>query len=482
MNVKNSYNNESSWQFDRVQLARMLADFRRLYGVSRATVQTELVKFMEKYRTERAWDRFLKLAHPQFGGSLTKLESPARDKEPVVLPDIEPLVQAYNAQPLMFISLLSEPKLDKYLAYNLSRDFMRVGKKAGAQYGVGARYWIPKTTLRVVDNISIVYHELDPKKKSGPTHSVRHKHPGDELIYIEEGSVEIWLENMGLRVKLDEGDFIQFDAEQLHSAWNYSNVAARMFIVRFVQPHSGTRLNFFKELKASKHSDRFKKRIIEETRSSVWSKIERQQAGKAKEIYDRYGLGRFLELVSSESFRGTERVKLTFDELYNRSKAAGYDCSRSKLARLQYGETQIKKKEIPILAKIYDIESILLYDFLFPAFKYAIAVRKEDMRIVPEQSKIMEDVVYKVPCRRLAHSDVTIAVVELKPRASTVMNRHPGCELLRVAKGEVAVELDNKSHPPINEGEYAYYCSRFDHRVYNTGEVPAEVLFIRFLD
>jgi len=90
-------------------------------------------------------------------------------------------------------------------------------------------------------------------------------------------------------------------------------------------------------------------------------------------------------------------------------------------------------------------------------------------------------VTYMVPCRCLAFSGVTIALVILEQDAATPENRHPAYEFLQPLEGEVQVEFDRVVRGPIREGEYCVFDSSKMHRVRNSGCTQAKVLAIRFL-
>ncbi len=174
---------------------------------------------------------------------------------------------------------------------------------------------------------------------------------------------------------------------------------------------------------------------------------------------------------------------MTFDDLVRISKSKGLSYSRSRFVRLHHGEIQVKKEELPALADIYGVTPALFYNFLFPAFRYAIAVHDEkDMSVLPTEFVTREEVVYSVPRRRLAHSDTTVAVMRLDPGASTMESRHPGYEILKPLEGQVAVEFGSTKNPEIKAGAYAIFYSGIDHRVCNRGQTPARVLVLRLME
>lgn len=94
----------------------------------------------------------------------------------------------------------------------------------------------------VVDRLSELLRNIDDEAAQSIPHSNLHVHPGDELIYVIEGTVFVELENTGIWTPLLEGDYIHFNAEIPHSVWNTSADKAVAIIVRFFQlERHGTR-------------------------------------------------------------------------------------------------------------------------------------------------------------------------------------------------------------------------------------------------
>ncbi|MGB8226883.1 MAG: cupin domain-containing protein, partial [Sedimentisphaerales bacterium] len=212
------------------------------------------------------------------------------------------------------------------------------------------------------------------------------------------------------------------------------------------------------------------------------------------EIHDRAGLARFLNLLCSKPFA---KKKLTFDELLERAKKnedellkkgiknEKFKLNRSKLVRLHYGIASISEIELLKLAEIYHIEPTLFYNYLSPAFMYAIAVDTEkEMKSLPStfNENKKSEVTYTIPYRRLAFSDIAIALVTMEPGSISLDNKHPGYELLKPLEGQIVINIDNHPHPPIKQGEFAFFRSHISHTVSNKGEKLAKVLVIRFLE
>lgn len=196
--------------------------------------------------------------------------------------------------------------------------------------------------------------------------------------------------------------------------------------------------------------------------------------GLAEEVSDRVGFGRFLQLLCSEHVRGKTSGELSLSDLARRAKN---EFSRSYIDRIHHGEAPVHRDQLPKLAKIYEIEPMVLYNFLLPSFPYAIIHSEEDMVEVHEKS-LPEGVTYRLPRCRLASSDMTIAILTIKN--PTRPNHHPGLELIKTLEGKVSIELGG-IQAEIRRGQYAHFYSHMNHRVENVGREPAKILSIRFI-
>jgi quercetin dioxygenase-like cupin family protein len=287
-----------------------------------------------------------------------------------------------------------------------------------------------------------------------------------------------------LRVKLEEGEFAHFDAGQTHSAHNVSDGQATVFLIRFLQHKMGSRTHLLSQLLVSRPSPRIVNRLVREMKVSAWTEKTRQEKGPPEKVLDTYGLAHFLQLLCSDSF-ALEGRGPTLDDVVNRceAKQRKFTYSRAKFARLHAGEAQVKRDQLPELADIYGVSPVLFYDFLFPAFRYAVVVGEDNMKEIGPAFGMLEDgVTYRVPCRHLAYSDMTIALVELASESRPPENRHPGHELLKVLEGEVTVAFQGAAKGIVKQGEYAVFKSHIKHQVYNHTGKPARMLSFRFLE
>jgi hypothetical protein len=200
-------------------------------------------------------------------------------------------------------------------------------------------------------------------------------------------------------------------------------------------------------------------------------------------VRDRFGLARLLRLVYSERFQGP-RNEISLPDLERRAQNQGLRFRRGHFDRLHHGEATLEREELRDLAKVYEVEPMLLFDFLFPALRNAVVVRRpEDWRLLPAEFLGCPGVNYYSPCRRLSDSDISIAMVEFTRAAGTPVNRHPGHELLLPLEGHLEVRFgDTRTGISAGEHLFAHYHSRGEHQVANVGEDPARALVIRFYE
>ena len=392
------------------------------------------------------------------------------------------LSHAYGVHRLLVDPLLSAPADDVCLVERLENFFV-VGEKGERSYGSQAIYRTPDRSLAGATSVSIVHLRLE---RGG--YSDTHWHPGDELLLVLRGSVDVLLLDCGLRARLNVEDYLHFYAEHEHCALNASNEPAEMFIVRFQRSKRRAELVDGLRLRKPKPS------VAAAARRGFLSVIAPQPPWAPGEppsdrVVDRAGLGRFLQLVCESRFRAEAR--LTLEELA--ARGAPFGISRARFDRIHHGLSPVSQDDLLILAEIYELEPMLLYDFLCPALRTAIAVRsrpdphvealaRSDMRRLPERFLRTSDPVYRIPCRRLADTDVAIASLFLPPGTQSPVNRHPGHELILPLKGEVRLRFGGggvDAAVAANRGEFAHFSSFRNHWVENPFTEDAEVFVLR---
>jgi quercetin dioxygenase-like cupin family protein len=461
-------------QQDRVgarELGRLLRAFRERQKKSREAVEAELPDEVKQ----------------RFGG-VAEIEDASDGTLRMSNGDLEAIADTWGIPKLMLDPLLSE-RVDEVCLVEALKESEPVGRAGMAKYGTRAHYRIPKRKLRDTEEVAIVHLELEPEDKVEPGgHSDSHTHCGDELLFVlGEGTVEVRLEDSGLWTRLGPGGYVHFYAEQRHSAWNIGPKPVRLFIIRFYQLESpGTRFAYLEALKATNPNRNLISRVVEETKAALAPFDMRDGQTDSAEIRDRFGLARLLKRVCGPEFRGKGN-DLSRQDLADRAAAQQLSYKRSWFDRLHHGQAEVPVADVPVLAKkIYEIEPMLLYDFVFPVQRNAVAVRwPDDFRPVPESFLGAAGVSYQVPCRRLAHSDIAIARLQLEPGASTPADRHrhPGQELLVPLQGVCEVRFGNVRAPlDAREHRYAHYLSHREHQVVNVGTEPAEHLVLRFYE
>jgi quercetin dioxygenase-like cupin family protein len=391
------------------------------------------------------------------------------------------LSHAYGVHRLLIDPVLSEPA-DGVCLVGSFEDFFVVGEKGDREYGSGAIYRTPDRCLAGISSVSLVQLRLEPGG-----YSDTHLHTGDELLLVLHGSVDLLLLDCGLRARLNPGDFIHFYAEHEHCALNAGTDPAEMFIVR--SQRSKRRAEFIDGLRIRRPRPWIAATARREFLSVIapppqWG----HGPSPSDRVRDRAGLGRFLQLVCESRLRPERRLPLK--ELARRG--APFGISRAKFDRIHHGLSPVSQDELLTLAKIYEVAPVLLYHFLCPTIRGAIAVRsrpdpnvgvpgQSDMRPIPGRFLPSSDSVYRIPCRRLADTDVAIASLVLPFGMQTPMNRHPGHEVIVPLVGEVIVRFKGGLDTPLSadRGEFAHFRSSNPHWIANPFAAGAEVFVLR---
>jgi len=371
-----------------------------------------------------------------------------------------------------------------------------VGDLGEKRYGHNAQYRTPSCCLSGADSVAIVRLRLEPKG-----HSDTHSHPGDELMLVLKGSVDVLLLNSGLRARLNPGDFIHFHSEDEHCALNASDqVPAELLIVRLRR--SQRRSDLIAALNV-RYPNRGKRQgNLRPAILAAWqdfhaavdpSLLTQQRQQEPTQVWDRVGLGFFLQLLADDRFR-REHGRLTLIELAQRGR--DHQISRARFDRIHHGRSPVMVSELRVLAEIYEVAPMLLFDFVMPLVRPAIAVRcrtdtqelltplqNDDLRRVPSEFVETQTSEYRIPSRRLADTNVAIAWLKLPPGASSPENRHPGHELLvpftgdiRLAAGSLAADIS------ADRNELVHFDSSRSHSVTNAGPTDAEVFVLRIYE
>jgi quercetin dioxygenase-like cupin family protein len=428
---------------------------------------------------------------------------------------------AYSVPRLMVDSLLSRQVTSPFLRQGFQDGYKLKGSSEENDYGKHTVYTVPQEKLDGTDPVFVLL-ELK-KENSEPGYSRTHEHPGDELMLVLEGAIEVRLKNRTPEI-LQAGDYIHFYAEQSHAAFLAPGAnQARVFIIRFYQLEGGgSRRRFQVNLK----------KLVDELSKKKWSlaKIRRsfeevearlrelthepsQTEANQENVLDWAGLGR--------QFRAfLKMLKLTYDEMLLRAAERQIELNRTRLSQLVQGKVlRQKMKWVYSLVELLGdhIPPILFAGFAYPPASEFVIVRKnkEDLVTVSADVNAPPNAEYQVPRRVLAGSDIAITFLQLIPKSRASLtdarerssqttdsndapslvegaspwNRHPGFELIYPLQGRVQVEYAAEGEGPNQYhivdsalGQYAHYRSDRKHRVVVVGDQPAELFVVRFMN
>jgi uncharacterized cupin superfamily protein len=154
--------------------------------------------------------------------------------------------------------------------------------------------------LAGTEETALVHLQVDPKGESA-----LHAHPGDELLLVLAGEIEVRLADSGMDTPLKTGDYAHFYAEQKHGVRNHGPQSAEVLVVRYYQLESlGTRPAFLDDLKKDEPSKNLLRRVREEMMTAVAPFTMRADSNnETRVVTDRHGLGRLLQLVCAANFQ-----------------------------------------------------------------------------------------------------------------------------------------------------------------------------------
>jgi quercetin dioxygenase-like cupin family protein len=390
--------------------------------------------------------------------------------------EVDLLADAYQLTRLLLDQTISKETTAPCVVEHFN-DFLRVPTTKSPDYGEGATYSIPRLVLADSRDVAFVHLRLGPGG-----HSAEHQHQGTELMYVLRGSVVVQLEDSGLRVRLDQGDYIHFDARETHSAWNArlgstdkvrreDDDVAEIFIVR-----AGAAMHS----EAARRRGRPRTRLLP-TAHGVSPVLRMKTSERPGEwVADRAGLARLLKQLAQGNPDG-RRTRLTPRDLEQIAKQKGLSLRRSKIDRLQRGLSPVKATELPEIAAVFGVEPFLFQSFLFPTVAGAVMVRTSEMATVQGDNP-RDDLRIDVPRRRLRDSAISVVLVSLAKGGCAPVNRHPGHELVMPLAGTIEVRFGPMGRTLSTPG-YAHYRSTQDHCIANVSHSdPARFLVLRFHD
>lgn len=406
---------------------------------------------------------------------------------------LQPILNAYGAQPI-FVEWMAAKPLDDVVHIKTFTP--------GTKLGVGCTYKFPELRLGNVD-IAFVEVELTPAAKAetnyvkhprtidGLPQSDRHSHPGDELIWVRKGTVEVHLDNSGQRERLEKGDYVHFQAAQEHVIFNVGTEQATVWVIRFYQVRKqGTHAALAKLMQDAL----LRYPLVDWDRRilTLWLRqITRLSSGGPSsdaDIVDLFSFARRLKLFC----RHREGDPDFWDDEAHFWKRLREDSATAEITNLfEVGTPRLDGRAIvDKVCKILKIPRVLMDDCFVPSYLRGVVVRDDEWQKPPEfADDSAKNASYKIPSRSLIGSDIAINKLRLDPdpkngsQGNSPRNDHPGSELVICLKGSAKLKYGKRRDVKFEEGEWVHYLSKTPHQVVNCSpQQGAELLVIRFYD
>jgi quercetin dioxygenase-like cupin family protein len=375
---------------------------------------------------------------------------------------MQAIAARFDIHPLLLDPLLSRPVRRDHLVLDLEDDFEDFSDADDKSRGTGCRYEVPLWRL-AGSGVSFVTVNL----ASDGTSDV-HEHPGDELVFVRQGSIEVLFEQTGVRTRLGPGEFMHYYAEQRHSAIAVQGRAELLIVRVFHVGRDDTRQAISRHLldalaDAGPGTPTFSQRALQWIRQV----LPNYRARLTNEINDVLGFKRFLECCPVP---------------------AGLD-----VVGLSDGLAGPGRLTLAEISATYDIKDFLLAGFAQPAAPNVAVIREADFVPISAES-LTPELVHRVPSRNLSFSDISIAKATLKPSAGSqhrsalppIHNHHPGSEAILMLRGELELYYEGQSGPvgmlAADGGpQLCHFDSNRRHWVENgRHDMDAEFFVIRF--
>lgn len=360
-------------------------------------------------------------------------------------------------------------------------------------YGDGT-YKNPPKYLASVEGVAVALVELPPMRgqpkqyRDWSDHKSRsdwHRHPGEEICVILEGSVVLSVEGPTEDATLGRFDMAHYYAEQMHGLRNVGKKTARVFIIRLLP--LGSRLEYRSprySLKEALRSDTWDEAVRGRSRSVITGAIFPHEGENDKVVGDSCGLGRLLELAS---------VPLLRQRSVNWTKlAAALNVPRTQLYSVRWGKVRLNVEDLARWAEVFRIHWMLAYVFVPSVHSPTLVLRncecsasQREWMAIPREVVSSPDVDYYYPRYRLAESPVSIAIIHLKEDGAVAPdNEHPGHEFVVVLEGEVDLILAGEAPARISADKhlFGHFESNRNHRIRNVGGCEARVLIVRIFE
>lgn len=478
----------TSQAVSRCDLAEILLHFRNAPTVwaseSREDVGTRLIEAAKRHPDARQnpSDHEASVVGILCKGGIDLLERISTAELNVTVHDCRLLARGYRMDVRLFDPLFSDVAGGDSL--RLARnEYGRIGPEEDGEL---AEHYVPQQRLAGAAGKVAVSRLVLPPGAS----SALHWHPGEELLIPRRGSVEVLLCANGMRVHLRNGEYLHFYSDRGYLLHNAAAEPTDLMIIRV--GISSLRRELLDALRTRRPGADVTSRYVREYRAAVVSQGPLLSAIDARcpVPIDRPALGRFLSSVVSPRFRRDEHG-LSLATLASRGTKFRYN--RSWIHRLHCGMAKVEQKDLLQLAEIYGLAAVLLVDFALPTTRTAVMVRYDrtlpdnlaaihgTMQDIPEEYVRNDTCLYRVPFRRLADSDLSIAHLTLAAQGSgTPANQHSGWEVLVPLAGVFEMRLgDNSVEVDASKHAYLHFASSLQHRVRNPSDKSTEFLVIR---
>ena len=159
--------------------------------------------------------------------------------------------------------------------------------------------------------------------------------------------------------------------------------------------------------------------------------------------------------------------------------------STSYFSNLEAGRTRIRPDWLEHLAKIYEIDGLLMMLNLPEPVSQAVQLDiRADFRDAPWQDSRTKGAEYAIPRYRLANSDLVLVFLTLKPGGRSRQDHsHPGDEVVKVERGEVALVFPQWPRDGceryLRTGQLLHFDSSLEHYVQNRGKRAAKLFIVR---
>lgn len=342
----------------------------------------------------------------------------------------------------------------------------------------GMKTLTPKGFLRCAPRVFVQFLELDQMVRS-PTY----RHAGHADVFVLSGTVFVTDCDSGCRFSVRKLECLQF---QTCGGYYFENAGESKAHVLIVRRCSRREVEYQQQMltRACERTKKLGSVMTKTIRSlSCYATPEpKTTTGLPKQVNDPIGLGWLLTQVSRSAFRHPDRA-LSLNSLYEISRSLDLPFSRSYFHRLQNGVCRPDASELPHLARAYEIQPLLLLDYLYPTSSAAVQFQfsgdfgglvQAPVEYSPKGSK------YQVARRRLAHSPVSMSFVRLDARGATSFNRHPGSELIIPLAGKLRIDFTDM-HAQLNANDclLVHFDSSERHCVRNVSRKEGRFIAVR---